>query len=205
MSINIDAKGLTCPAPVLLVKDTVEQDNPSSLTVLVDNQAACENVSRFLSSKGFEVKDRKDGEDFIIEAAGDGEFVAASEPAVKAKTDQDSDTVLKNLIIISSDKIGSGDDELGAGLMINYIKTIKEMGDELWQIIFINGGVKMTIDTSPVLTELQSYEQDGVIILACGTCLEHFGLTARKQVGGATNMLDIVTATQLADKVVWIG
>ena len=205
MAINIDAKGLTCPAPVLLVKDAVEQDNPSSLTVLVDNQAACENVSRFLTSKGFEVKDSKDGENFIIEAAGDGEFITASETEVKAKTHQTDDTVQKNLIIISSDKIGSGDDELGAGLMINYIKTIKEMGDELWQVIFINGGVKMTIDTSPVLTELQAYEQDGVIILACGTCLEHFGLTARKQVGGATNMLDIVTATQLADKVVWMG
>ncbi len=86
--------------------------------------------------------------------------------------------------------------------MISYLKTLKEMGPELWQLIFVNGGVKLTIDSSPVLQELQGYEQAGVIIFACGTCLEHFGLTARKKVGGTTNMLDIVMATQLADKVI---
>ncbi len=205
MATNIDAKGLTCPAPVLLVKDAVEQDNPPNLTVLVDNQAACENVSRFLASKGFEVKDSKDGEDFVIEATGDGNFQDTSAPEIRQTIVEDTDNVTKHLILVSSDKIGSGDDELGSKLMVNYIKTIKEMGEGLWQIIFINGGVKLTIDTSPVLAELKSYEEDGVIILACGTCLEHFGLTSRKQVGGATNMLDVVTATQFADKVVSIG
>jgi hypothetical protein len=36
----------------------------------------------------------------------------------------------------------------------------------------------------------------------CGTCLNHFNLIERKQVGETTNMLDIVTAMQLADKVI---
>ena len=89
--------------------------------------------------------------------------------------------------------------------MISYLKTIKEMGPELWQLIFVNGGVKLTIESSPVLAELQEYERSGVIIFACGTCLEHFGLTAQKKVGGTTNMLDIVTATQLADKVITVS
>ena len=44
-----------------------------------------------------------------------------------------------------------------------------------------------------------------MIILACGTCLEHYGLTALKKVGSTTNMLDIVMATQLADKVITIS
>jgi hypothetical protein len=39
-------------------------------------------------------------------------------------------------------------------------------------------------------------------ILVCGTCLTHFDLLKRKQVGVTTNMLDIVTAMQLADKVI---
>ncbi|MBW2410410.1 MAG: sulfurtransferase-like selenium metabolism protein YedF, partial [Deltaproteobacteria bacterium] len=41
-------------------------------------------------------------------------------------------------------------------------------------------------------------------ILVCGTCLDHFGLLDQKQIGETTNMLDIVTAMQLADKVISI-
>ena len=40
--------------------------------------------------------------------------------------------------------------------------------------------------------------------MLCGTCLDHFDLLARKQVGVTTNMLDIVTAMQLAEKVISI-
>jgi intracellular sulfur oxidation DsrE/DsrF family protein len=89
--------------------------------------------------------------------------------------------------------------------MISYLKTIKEFGPDLWQLIFVNSGVKLTTASSPVLAELREYEKSGVIVLACGTCLEHFNLTAEKKVGGTTNMLDIVTAGQLADKVVTIS
>jgi len=45
-------------------------------------------------------------------------------------------------------------------------------------------------------------EKDGIHILVCGTCLTHFNLLDQKQVGETTNMLDIVTAMQLADKVI---
>jgi hypothetical protein len=53
-----------------------------------------------------------------------------------------------------------------------------------------------------VLADLKEYEKSGLKILVCGTCLNHFNLLDRKQVGETTNMLDIVTAMQLADKVV---
>jgi selenium metabolism protein YedF len=99
----------------------------------------------------------------------------------------------------------SGDDVLGEKLLISYLKTLKEMGPDLWRLVFINGGVKLTVTDSPVLDELQVYEKNGLLILACGTCLEHFNLTAKKQVGQTTNMLDIVTAMQLADSVITLG
>lgn len=198
----IDARGLSCPAPVLLVKEAVDLGDPHELTVLVDNDASRENVSRFLSSQGFAVVDIKEGSDFRMEArrAGGAAPVLQTEPAPA-----DATAGQKILVLIASDRLGSGDDVLGAKLMINYLKTIKEMGPDLWQLVFINGGVKLTIETSPILKELQEYEKAGVIILACGTCLEHFGLTAAKKVGQTTNMLDIVTATQFADKVISLG
>ncbi len=203
MGKTIDACGLTCPAPVLLVKDAVEQTNEQEITVLLDNAASMENVTRFLGSKGYSVTDSQEGGIFRLEARCDREVSTAAE--VQSATNTRPSAEQKVLVLVTSDCLGSGDDVLGRKLMVNYLKTVKEMGPDLWQLIFVNSGVKLTIESSPVLAELQEYERSGVIIFACGTCLEHFGLTAQKKVGGATNMLDIVTASQLADKVITIS
>lgn len=203
MTKIINACGLACPEPVLLVKNTVEQTAESLITVLVDNGGSAENVSRFLSTKGYVVNETQEDGVFRLEASCDPEEILSPTPQkIVEKSRGESQ---KMLVLVTSDTLGTGDDVLGRKLMLSYLKTIKEMGPELWQLIFINGGVKLTTSSSPVLKELQEYQESGVIILACGTCLEHFGLTAKKQVGGTTNMLDIVTATQLADTVVSIG
>ena len=201
MTKMIDACGLACPGPVLLVKDVVEETAGKDLSVLVDNAGSAENVTRFLTTKGYSVNEaREDGVFRLVATSG---AVQGSDVPQKTAVDRD-ETVQKVLVLVTSDTLGSGDDVLGRKLMISYLKTIKEMGPDLWQLIFVNGGVKLTTTSSPVLQELQDYEKSGTIILSCGTCLEHFGLTEEKQVGGATNMLDIITATQFADKVVSI-
>ena len=204
MTKNIDARGLACPAPVLMVKDLVERENPLELTVLVDNDASRENVTRFLTTRNYLVtEDRQNGVFHLLARHKEGgkQPVQPPMPALCAG----SDVRPKILVLVTSAQLGRGDDQLGDKLMANYLKTLKEMGDDLWQLIFVNSGVNLTISSSPVLTELQEYEKNGVIILACGTCLEHFQLTGFKKVGATTNMLDIVTAMQLADKVVSIG
>ena len=199
----VDASGMTCPAPILLVKDTLEQTNPQELTVLVDNPASFENVNRFLTSKGYSVTNSQDGEVYRLDARYSQEKADLRMDNPTEALDEQSGQ--KVLVLVTTDCLGSGDDELGAKLMTAYLKTIKEMGPDLWQLIFVNSGVKLTTASSPVLEDLKAYEKSGVIILACGTCLEHFGLTTEKKIGGTTNMLDIVTATQLADKVVTIS
>ncbi len=114
-------------------------------------------------------------------------------------------TEQKILILITSDRIGQGDDTLGKKLMTNYIRSLKEMGSDLWQIVFVNGGVHLVTEVSEVISDLKAYQDDKVTILSCGTCLEHFGLTEKKAVGETTNMLDIVTGLQYADKVITVS
>ena len=204
MTKNLDARGFTCPAPVLMVKDLVEKEKPIELTVMVDNAASSENVTRFLATRNYLVtEDRQNGDFHLLARHNDG-----GEPPVQAPLSEvpsDNEVRPKILVLVTSSQLGRGDDVLGDKLMTNYLKTLKEMGDDLWQLIFVNSGVKLTIDSSPVLAELLEYEKNGVIILACGTCLEHFQLIAAKKVGASTNMLDIVTAMQLADKVLTVG
>ncbi|MGB5423589.1 MAG: sulfurtransferase-like selenium metabolism protein YedF, partial [Desulfobacterales bacterium] len=108
----------------------------------------------------------------------------------------------KIMVMCASDRLGFGDDALGSKLMVNFLRTLKEMGEELWRLVFVNNGVRLTIDGSEVLEDLKAYESTGLKILVCGTCLDHFNILEKKQVGETTNMLDIVTAMQLADKVI---
>ncbi|BBO84328.1 sulfurtransferase-like selenium metabolism protein YedF [Desulfosarcina ovata] len=194
---KIDARGLSCPAPVLETKAAVEQLHPNQIEVLVDNEPAQQNVTRFLGSQGYQTEVKQDGELFTIVGTGGDE---APEP-VPADGQSDTDTG-KIMVMVAADCMGTGDDELGAKLMINFIKTLKEMGDSLWRLVFVNGGVKLTISEAASLTDLKELEAAGLTILVCGTCLDHFKLLEQKQVGQTTNMLDIVTAMQLADKVI---
>lgn len=194
---EIDARGLACPAPVLETKAVVENARPAGIRVLVDNPAAGENVARFLSSRGYAVEAGRQGNDlFVVGTCGEKENPAPL-PVADVKT-----ASKKIMVIAATDRFGFGDDELGLKLMVNFIKTLKEMGPELWRLVFINNGVKLTVAGSEILPVLKEYEHDGVTILVCGTCLTHFNLLDQKQVGETTNMLDIVTAMQLADKVI---
>ena len=202
MHKKLDARGLACPAPVLMTKDAVEKDKLDTLEVIVDNEAAKENVSRFLGAQQFSVTTAEEGNDYKICAQRQGYMMGIISEPDDSPQPKASDQKQKIMVLIATDRLGIGDDELGKKLIISFIKTIKEMGDELWRLVLVNNGVKLTIDDSPVLEDLVAYENDGLTILVCGTCLTHFGLIKAKKVGETTNMLDIVTAMQLADKVI---
>jgi selenium metabolism protein YedF len=154
-------------------------------------------VQRFLESQGFETRLEQQGGDYLVIGQCGAAPTAETRPTPAAEADSK-----KILVMCSTDRMGFGDDVLGLKLMVNFLRTLKEMGPELWRLVFVNNGVKLTIDGSEVLDDLKAYEEAGLKILVCGTCLNHFNLLERKQVGETTNMLDIVTAMQLADKVV---
>ncbi len=184
-----------------MAKEAVEKDHLAVVEVLVDNEAARENVSRFLGSQQFSVSSVLEGNDFKISARRQGDAPETiQEPEISCKTAAEHKQ--KIMVLLATDRLGFGDDELGRKLVISFIKTLKEMGDELWRLVLVNNGVKLTIADSPVLEDLAAYEKEGLTILVCGTCLTHFGLLEAKRVGLTTNMLDIVTAMQLADKVI---
>ncbi len=195
---HIDARKLSCPAPVLATKEAVENEQPGIIQVIVDNEAAKQNVFRFLSSQSYQVEVQADGPDFRVTGTMDG----AAAPERKTVTVSEDAETRKIMVMIATDRIGFGDDELGLKLMISFIKTLKEMGSDLWRLVFVNNGVKLTVAGSEVLADLEELADSGIYIMVCGTCLMHFNLLEEKQVGETTNMLDIVTAMQLADKVI---
>jgi selenium metabolism protein YedF len=194
---EIDARGLACPAPVLQTKAALQEESPNGVRVVVDNAASQQNVQRFLESQGFQTTLEQAGTDYVVIGNCDSMSSVQPQPAMEAHCD-----AKKIMVMCATDRIGFGDDALGLKLMVNFLRTLKELGDELWRLVFVNNGVKLTIDGSDVLEDLKECEKGGLKILVCGTCLDHFNLLDRKQVGETTNMLDIVTAMQLADKVI---
>jgi selenium metabolism protein YedF len=220
----INCEGLACPQPVIRLRDLLDSEAPEQVAIIVDNEPALENVSRFLASRGYSHDSQRQGALWRIAGArqaeaGGGQGTgaqAAKTPA--ASPDQAAKTpavspdqaagkapeTRQTLIILSSALFGAGDDELGAKLMKNFLATLPEMGESLWRIVMLNGGVTLSIADSPVIDELRRLADSGVSLLVCGACLDHYKLLEQKAVGETTNMLDIVTSMELADKVIRI-
>jgi selenium metabolism protein YedF len=192
---TLDCRGLACPNPVIRTKELIDRGDLKQLTVLVDNPAAQENISRFLQRAGFEVRVEPRGDTAAVTGtrAEAGPCQVFVEPAEAQR---------KILVLMGADRLGRGDDVLGAKLIASFISTLKEMGPDLWCVVMLNAGVKLAVAGSEVLAGLQELEHSGVRLLVCGTCLTHFQLLEAKQAGETTNMLDIVTAMHLADKVI---
>ncbi len=197
MTKELNCCGLACPEPVIRCRRMLEEEKPASLRVLVDNTAASENVSRFLGRNGYSVEVRQEGADlWCVSATACGCRVTEPEPAAATLTPG------KTLVLITTETFGRGNDELGEKLMGNFLSTLPELGESLWRVILLNGGVKLAATPGKALDSLKALENAGTDVLVCGTCLDFYGLLEAKQAGQTTNMLDVVTSLALADKVI---
>lgn len=199
MTNELDCRGLQCPEPVARCRDLLRAGKPETTRVLVDNQAALENVGRFLKRQGYEIRaSRLSDNEWEIIAAKTGAAVEEQAVALASAAPDNA----KSLILITTETLGRGDDSLGARLMETFLGSLPEMGDQLWRVVLLNGGVKLAAKAGATLDHLKKLDEAGVGILVCGTCLNHYGLLEQKQVGETTNMMDIVTSLALADKVI---
>jgi intracellular sulfur oxidation DsrE/DsrF family protein len=108
------------------------------------------------------------------------------------------DTVIQ----IINDGMGKGDPTLQHKLIVKYLELI-QMNESLPSAItFYTDGVKMVVEDSPALEQLRALEGKGVHLIVCSTCLEHYGLSDKVQVGIVGGMTDIIEAQVKAGKVI---
>ena len=201
---ELDCRGMTCPGPVLHVRDALEKGVAASIAVLVDNEAARQNVSRFLEHKNYQVTFEVQGDEFrVTGTCRDGSGIIEPVPSSLVVKDRSAATK-KIMVLVTSAHMGHGDDGLGDMLQFNFLKTLKEMAPDLWRVAFVNSGVKFTVEGSEAVPYLQELAGNGVQILACGACLAYFHILDKIQVGEVSNMFDIVTSMKLADSVVTV-
>jgi len=103
------------------------------------------------------------------------------------------------IFLIQSEGLGRGDEQLGSMLMANFLRLLGESEDKPSGMIFWNTGVRLACEGSPVLNRLKQLEEQGVKLLACTTCLEHFELTDKLVVGKPTNMMKSIQSMLSSD------
>lgn len=65
--IKVDVRGMSCPQPVLITKNALTS-NPKEVEIIVDDNTAVNNISRFLKSSGYKYEVEEIDEDYIINA-----------------------------------------------------------------------------------------------------------------------------------------
>ena len=108
------------------------------------------------------------------------------------------------LILVTHEGMGKAEIELQIKLFGSYLTLLNE-SDYLPSVIaFYADGVKLIVESSPVLEQLKTLEERGVRLIVCSTCLNYFNLTDKVQTGIVGGMTDIIEAQWRADKVITI-
>lgn len=185
----IDCRGLVCPQPVIQTKKTLETVDSGRITIIVDNEVAKLNVVKFAGANGLGAAvEEKSGHYYITVIKGTGHQAVAA----AATTPGPAPAVGGQVYLLTQDSLGHGAPELGAVLMKAFMTTLLESKPQPEALLFINSGVRLTIQGSPVLEQLQLLAERGVTVLACGTCLDYYQLKDKLAVGEVTNMYTIV-------------
>ena len=210
--IEVNAMGDACPLPVVKTLKALKQlDGEGAVVTSVDNETAVKNISKMAQEKGCTASVEKVSDvEWHVTVATTGAVTVATAGAV-AVADPEQDgadfcdaSAGKGELVISvyTDCMGRGDDELGHKLMKAFIFAVTQQDELPAAMLFYNGGAKLTVEGSPVLDDLKGLAEQGVEILTCGTCLDHFGIKDQLAVGEVTNMYVIVEKMEQAVRVV---
>lgn len=184
MYIQIDARGLACPKPVIKTKKELDNIEEGIVIVTVDNNIAKQNILKLSNSLNCESRIIKEEKDLISIEIKKGDNVIIEE--------QIKDELDNKCIFISSNKMGNGNDELGEILMKGFMYTLTESKPYPKSILLVNSAVKLSTENYDTVQNLKILEESGVEILSCGTCLDYYGLKESIKVGSITNMYTIV-------------
>jgi len=192
------ATGLACPQPVVLAKQAIELHD--RIKVIVDNDTALENIKRLGAKLACEVKaEKKDNGTFEIDLTRKVGVGPVKEEGNLSPSELSGPFV----IVLSENKMGRGNDELGYVLVRAFLHTIAEQSQKPDVMIFYNTGVKLTVQGSEVLDDLKALERAGVEILVCGTCLNYFEVKDKLGVGVVSNMYDIAATMSRAGRLIY--
>lgn len=184
---EIDCRGLNCPIPVVNTKKYFDALESGIGVTVVDNEVAKNNVVKFAQGNGFnyEIEEREGNIYYITITKGE---VTVEELNLKNSKEKEETFT----IVVGSDKLGNGDDELGTALIKSYLFALSEAEVIPTNLVFLNAGVKLVVEGALTLDSLKRLVERGVNIQSCGLCLDFYGLKENLAVGEISNMYAII-------------
>ncbi|MBN1758079.1 MAG: sulfurtransferase-like selenium metabolism protein YedF [Chitinispirillaceae bacterium] len=195
----VDARGELCPKPLIMTKKALKEcADGQPMRILIDNETSKNNVVSFLTDNGFNAEVQQSEEVYSLLLHGASGELVQPDAASYCTTAP----AAPHTIVIKSNRMGIGDDELGEVLLKAFINTISEVEPLPGSVVFYNSGVFMATDESPVAEALLGLEKAGVTLLVCGTCADFFHLKDRISVGTISNMYTILETITAAGKII---
>lgn len=176
---KIDARGLECPKPVILIKKAMEEVDEAS--ILVDNEVARDNVERFGKNSGCKVTIVENDNGIELFLKKDGGEVTGD-----GKEEQDL------VVLVKTSRFGEGEEKLGNILMKSFLVSLLEGDKAVKALIFMNSGVQLTTVNQEAVEVIKAFADKGTEVYSCGTCLDFYGLKEELKVGLITNMYSSV-------------
>ncbi len=205
--IKVDTCGRLCPQPLIMAKKAIKAAKEGDQIMLIsDNDIAFANLQDYLKELKFEFtsswEDKQGTITFCI-----GESTEAVTSTVDTVNAEDFCTVPTQLssyvVVIKSQTMGCGDDDLGAILMRAFVNSLPEADKLPSSIIMYNAGVKLALKGADTVAAFEQLIAKGVKVYACGTCLDFFDLKEELALGTITNMYKITELTTKASHVVY--
>ena len=176
---RIDCKGLHYEKTLNRIKNYFDSIGEGEAIVFIDDEVIQGSISKYVMGQGYKVESNEvtDGYELVIEKRGCLEVL---------EEQRDSS------ILITTDRIGEGDDKLGKNLMISYFDTLSEEDKVPKNIVFLNGGVKLLTQGSKIIEGLELLRDKGVNIYCSEACLDNFELRDKLIIGKIVDMGYIV-------------
>lgn len=187
---QLDMTGNPCPIPVVRAKKELENPGSDGVVVLVDNIVAVQNLEKMAKGLGHVFSYEQEGEScYLVSIGKECDYVPDETPRV-ASAEHDNQ---RATILITKDQMGSGSEELGCILIKGFIFSLTELPVVPKAVIFLNSGVRLAVEGSNTLMDLQNLAKAGTRILACGTCLNYYELAEKLAVGEVADMFGITS------------
>ena len=108
---------------------------------------------------------------------------------------------MRTVFVVGKDQMGCGDKALGQKILGSCLRKLVNRSN-VEAIVFYNTGVQLLLEGSPVAVEVGLLQEHGLELLPCKTCVEHFGIQDRLLVDRLSDMDEILSTIDAADKVV---
>jgi selenium metabolism protein YedF len=193
---------------VVNAKKTLAEQDVNGVEILVDNMPAVQNLEKMAAGTGCGFSYTQEGASLykvkITKGADSAGAFGEDGKAPGGEALAGGKAGKGPVVLISSDSMGRGADELGRLLIKGFIFSLSQLNPPPEALIFLNGGAHLTTKGANTVPDLKALEEKGSKVFTCGTCANYYKLTEDLAVGSIVDMMNITNRLAAASGVITI-